>query len=259
MAVLLKNGAVFLHIPKTGGSWVTEVLQSNGLVRRQFSHIHADLSRAQMYSAGPRIFMRAMLERLKSRVPNKVKAALWSLPARRAQAARVVATGPPTASGPFYFCFVRHPLTWYESWWQYMCNRSGGDWSRETDLLRWHPCAALRALGDEDFNQFMRNVVNKQAGFVTELYGRYAPHGTGFIGRQENLADDLITVLGSFNVKFDEGRIRDHRRVNVTKNSSIAWDPGLRAEVERLEYAGLVRYGYVERQGVESPFRLQRQ
>ena len=108
------------------------------------------------------------------------------------------------------------------------------------------PCAALRTLGDEDFNQFVRNVVRTHPGFVTELYGRYAPHWHGFVGRQENLADDLITVLGNLNVEFDEGRIRDHRHVNVTENSSVVWDPGLRAEVERLEYAGLVRYGYVE-------------
>ena len=249
MAVLLRNNAVFLHIPKTGGSWVTEVLESNGLVRRKFSHIHADLARAQTYSYGTKLFMRSMFERIKSRVPNKIKSTLWSLPARQAQAAKIVAGESRRVPGPFCFCFVRHPLSWYESWWRYMYGIKGADWSDATDLLRWHPCGALRQLGNGDFNEFVRNVIRERPGFVTELYGRYVPRVNGFVGRQEHLLDDLVGVLQRLELDFDEDRIRHHNRVNVSKTQTkeaVVWEPELRAEVERLEYAGLVQYGYGE-------------
>ena len=45
MSVLLKGGAVFLHIPKTGGSWVHKVLKDTGLSVGSFDHKHADFDR----------------------------------------------------------------------------------------------------------------------------------------------------------------------------------------------------------------------
>lgn len=241
MAVLLNNDAVFLHVPKTGGSWVTEVLESSGFVRRQFSHIHADHARAENYLAAPKIFATSVVERIKSRVPNSLKAKLWPLSAREAQVAK---NGFHPPEGPFYFCFVRHPLAWYESWWRYMCGRSGGDWTRATDLVRWHPCAALRELGDGDFNQFVRNMIAQQPGFVTQLYGRFTAAPNTFVGRQEHLVEDLLSVLRKMNFDVDESVIRQRERVNVSQSDEVAWDPELKAEVKRLEYAGLVRHGY---------------
>ena len=34
MALLLKGGAVFLHVPKTGGRWVGKVLEESGFAVR---------------------------------------------------------------------------------------------------------------------------------------------------------------------------------------------------------------------------------
>lgn len=42
MAVILKDGSVFLHIPKTGGTWVTSVLRELGLARCSIGHRHAN-------------------------------------------------------------------------------------------------------------------------------------------------------------------------------------------------------------------------
>ena len=246
MAIRLKNNTVFLHIPKTGGSWVADVLRANGLVRGSFSHIHADAARVQTYSYGTRQYLQSMMERIKSRVPVQIKAALWPSKLREQRAVRVANRVRPESS-PKYFCFVRHPLSWYESWWRYMCGRSGSNWAMETDLVAWHPCAALRELGDADFNQFVRNVIEVHPGFVTQLYGRYIDDSTTFVGKQEHLVDDLLRALSMLNVPCDESLIRSHKRVNVSPGrAEINWDSELRAEVERLEYAGMVRFGYVE-------------
>ena len=48
MALLLKNGAVFLHIPKTGGNWVREVLGKLDLIESEIGHKHSDVDRVMI-------------------------------------------------------------------------------------------------------------------------------------------------------------------------------------------------------------------
>ena len=42
MAVILQDGSLFLHIPKTGGIWVTSVLCEAGLLRCSIEHRYAN-------------------------------------------------------------------------------------------------------------------------------------------------------------------------------------------------------------------------
>src|ERR1051326_3631695 len=50
MGVMLKCGAVFLHIPKTGGSWVEKALKAIGQTERLLYHRHADMTRVMNYA-----------------------------------------------------------------------------------------------------------------------------------------------------------------------------------------------------------------
>jgi len=45
MALLLRNGAVFLHIPKTGGNWVRGVLEKLDFIEGEIGHKHLDVDR----------------------------------------------------------------------------------------------------------------------------------------------------------------------------------------------------------------------
>ena len=45
MTVRLVDGSEFLHIPKTGGTWVESVLRESRLVASTFGHEHADYDR----------------------------------------------------------------------------------------------------------------------------------------------------------------------------------------------------------------------
>ncbi len=240
MAVMLKCGAVFLHIPKTGGSWVTHVLKQQGLVRKEFGHIHADMVRVRYYTGNTMSTARNTWEWAKSVVPRSWKA----MPVL--QRVKHDTERARQAKFPFCFCFVRHPLGWYESWWRYMCGRSGTDWAGENDLQSWHPCGILRDTGDPNFSQFVRNVNQKRPGFVTELYSLYTQEGIDFVGTQERLVDDLIVALQQLNVRFDEQRLRESRRVNSSRQQEfpIQWDPAVREETLRCEYAGLARFHY---------------
>ena len=224
MALVLKNGAVFLHIPKTGGNWITEVLEKCGLVRSNVPPKHADLDRL-FWPIRPTRYgtLKFLLKKL------------W--------------VGRTLRRKPFIFCFVRHPLSWYESWFKYMTqpSRQWQNWGDPTDPDNWHPNSVLNGLGDPDFNQFVRNVIRKRPGYVTEMYGWYTKSMMDFVGRQENLPDDLIAVLKRMNLEFDEAFIRNYPRVGESPlpATKIVWDDSLKEEVYKLEYAGIVRYGYL--------------
>ena len=222
MAVLLKQDAVFLHIPKTGGTWVVEVLAALGLLRCKFSTKHSDMQRT-LHTA--RYYPLRWLETAALRGP------LWQRRVVRA----------------YKFCFVRHPLRWYESYWKFSVQREWQRWGIKRGRQRWHPNGPLNELADADFIRFMRKVAKRQPGNVSRMFSWYATSDCDFVGRQETLSDDLIRVLKDIGATFDEDRVRHWPRANET-TKSIAdpeWDEELRETVERQEEEALVRYGYV--------------
>jgi len=226
MALLLKGGAIFLHVPKTGGRWVTKVLEASGLVVSKLGHMHADADRVLSPLGGSGFNLLSFI----------VRRRLGLLP----------------RTNPFLFCFVRHPLRWYESFFNYNCE-DAVNWRYEGDVdnaEQWHPNAPLNGLGSRDFNVFVRNVIAKYPGYVTDMYSRFASPQVAFVGQQEHLCDDLIDVLKTLRLPFDERFIRNFEEVGVSPKQATKfdWDPALEAEVTRLEYAGLVRWGYVEPQ-----------
>ena len=223
MALLLRSGAVFLHIPKTGGTWVTQMLRDNGLVRCRFSHKHADLQRVL---ESPRLYRYQNLKRCFRFGPN------WY-------------SGIP---GAFKFCFVRNPLDWYQSWWAFM---SQHDWPNFAPLDRngvrqWHPTAELEDIQDNDFTRFLQNVMRTQPGFASRMFAAFATPETNFVGRQENLVEDLIRVLHILNERFDEDRIRNSVRINVSRprRGRPTWRPEDRQRIAELERDAMQRYNY---------------
>jgi hypothetical protein len=222
MALILKNGAVFLHVPKTGGNWVTAVLRECGLVRAHLGHKHADMSR------------------LLVPVNGRNSRLVGYLGLRRTLAA--------LHPKPFMFCFVRHPLKWYESWFKYMAQpaRNWRTWGSERELLDWHPAAVLNGCGAPEFNQFVRNVLAKRPGYVTELFAAYAQPQLDQVGRQETLRQDLVAILKRLNLNFDEDFIMNYQPVGVSPEpeQTVVWEPELRARVLALEQVALLRYGY---------------
>jgi hypothetical protein len=104
----------------------------------------------------------------------------------------------------------------------------------------------VNRLGSPDFNTFVHNVNRKRPGFVTEMYGWYVRPGIGFVGKQENLRRDLIQAFSLIKVEVDAGKILAIPSQNETPTdiAKPEWDPALKKETLRLEYAGYVRYGY---------------
>ena len=230
MAIRLTDGSQFIHIPKTGGSWVSEVLHANGLVAEYLGHKHADYDLNLFH---PRISPKRVL-------PTYCKVALNRLEARFTGKKR-------PEPRVFRFAFVRHPLSWYESHWKFMQGLDWIDWGVSNSCDDWHPCSILNGLGSPDFNQFIRNVVQVRPGYVSELFFAFTKQGIDFIGKNENLRDDLMAVMAIRGLKVDEDAVKKLKRVNESKvkQDKIQWDPDLRDLVMRLEMPALVHYGYL--------------
>lgn len=125
MSDVLPNNVFFLHIPKTGGNWVRRVIERSGVKKIQTNKI----SKHATYD-------------LLSGVHGR----------------------PEPSRGPLikYFCVVRHPILWYQSWYRYQHDRSWRNWGEEGNLLHWHCLTGINMKKQNDFNEFM-TFINQKA------------------------------------------------------------------------------------------------
>jgi len=239
MAFLLKNNAVFLHVPKTGGTYVHEVLKGLDIVRGPLGNNHTDFDRTFWHAKlhhNLKVTRYILREWLRS-----PKAQLRMTP------------------GCFMFCFVREPLSWYESWWRFMMSINWRVLGNESDPHNWYPTMMLNGLGSPDFNTFVHNINRKRPGFVTEMYSWYVRPGVTFVGKTESLQRDLLRAFSLMNLPVDRQFVLDFPRQNESPAHipMPEWDPELRRETLRLEYAGYVRYGYaVDEAALATPLKF---
>ena len=104
----------------------------------------------------------------------------------------------------------------------------------------------LNGLGSPDFNTFMHNVNKKRPGYVTEMYGWYVRPGISFVGKMESLQEDLIKAFSLMKLDIDTTKIASFPKQNESLSHipKPEWDPALKKQTLRLEYAGYVRFGY---------------
>lgn len=206
MAILLKdNKALFLHIPKTGGTWITNILDR--------CKLRGELLKGHRHSDFYRTFKQHNL-------PKDI----------------------------FTFCFVRHPIEWYKSWFRYMSqfddNYTFGD---ENDIIKkWHPNSMLNGLDRSTFESFIIGILKKRPGYVTEFFSWYTPLQINFIGKQENLREGLIKVLKILKYDFDEEFIRNRSKINTSPEMELQLDNKIYNLLYKSEHAGLMRYGYAK-------------
>ena len=219
---------MFLHIPKTGGTWVKHVLKERKLIRAQLGHQHSDWDRAYWHD----------------KLHHDLKVARY-LARRAIRSPRAQARMEP---GSFRFCFVREPLRWYESYWRFMQSLDWGwkNWGDEKDPYKWHPCAMINQLGDSDFNSFVAKVNQKRPGYVTELYSWYVRPGIGFVGQQEHMHRDLARAFALMGIEIRDEEISAAPRQTRPPPSfpSRSGTPKVKKATLRLEYAGYIRFGY---------------
>jgi hypothetical protein len=197
---LIKANALFLHIPKTGGSWVESVMQRLGIDAVN---------------------------------PKTLRTASW----------RHCLRHQFLESFRSSFAFVRHPVSWYESWWKFQAQT----WVRWEPGV-WHPQRGLERCASDDFNEFIHLCIEHEPAYVSRMYEWYiGPPGVQYVnrvGRHESLADDLVEILRSLGYEPDEAVLRIHAPANVSakKCGDPIWDPQLKRRILELEAPALKRF-----------------
>ncbi|MEK7563136.1 MAG: sulfotransferase family 2 domain-containing protein [Patescibacteria group bacterium] len=144
----------------------------------------------------------------------------------------------------FRFAFVRHPLTRYQSYW---CFRMLHGWDSELQIDR--------ICQNDNFEKFVWAVLTEAPeGWVTRNYCKFLGNDfrfLDFVGRMENLADDLVTALTLAGESFDEQALRATPPLNVSSvlpewQVRCSYSPDLRAAVCKAEWRVMEHFGYEE-------------
>jgi tetratricopeptide (TPR) repeat protein len=131
--------------------------------------------------------------------------------------------------------FVRDPVDWFKSYWAY---RSRHGWNDRAEIDRC--CKA------GDFSQFIRNIVIRLPGILSEMYQSYVGPSQDpitFIGKQESLSEDLALALDYAGITA-RGSWGHLGRINASENR-----PQCSEEIEDLilfsEIEAMCRFGYI--------------
>ena len=153
--------------------------------------------------------------------------------------------------GRFVFTFVRHPLTWYPSFWAYrhaVAAAQGGPVDGHLRATAERLDEAIdECLVDDtgrprSFAGFVEQCLRRHAGFLSAKYELYTPHAV-FVGRQETLVEDLLTALRLAGVACDPAVVRGTPRVNKRAPAFVAEYPlGMAARLLEAESAAVSKF-----------------
>lgn len=156
------------------------------------------------------------------------------------------------------FSVVRHPLSWYESWWRYLKsprvtrrdNTLGPDGKPDFDAWVgagvWHPLRSIAPCHSDSFTTFMSNVIETEPGFVSRMYDEYlgfssgAPR-TGDILKIETIDFDYARFCEKYGLRKPAGAKHENQSV---KSLTAAWTPDLREKAIELEQPALRFFNY---------------
>ena len=118
------------------------------------------------------------------------------------------------------FCFttVRNPLTWLISTF------------RHYQRVGWPDSEIENKTKSKYFNEFAGKYEKYFPGIMGKNFDTYTYH-CQFVGKQENLADDLVKALRLGGEEFDEEKLRATAPVN---KNTVAKDETYHPEVKRL-------------------------
>lgn len=228
MALLLPH-SIFIHVPKTGGSWVRKAIAHAGIP-------HTELLCRRSTRLGSLLFPAANGKRS------------WNHNCTH-DGLRDIDPGDR-----FTFGFVRHPLSFYQSYWRHKI-RIGWDTENRFDRLNQAP----------DFSTFVENTLafrwlNGMEFSIEGIYSGCLEHSgrtVDFIGKQESLVEDLIRALRLAGEAFDEQKLYSTTVENSTEDDEelrrrSIFPPNLEARVLERERETLRKYNYDARQTLQT-------
>lgn len=203
MALLLPK-SVFIHIPKTGGQWVRAAIANAGIPTIE--------SRCKWHKG-----RYSPVTLLNGQGKN------WRHTCYHATFEQT------DCSNRFSFAFVRHPIGYYRSYWSYKMS------------VGWDPTSRFdSSVSDESFQKFSEKVLqfHQGRGWVSMIFTSSMDRPDGkaisFVGKMEQLADDLVEALKQAGETFNEDALRSTPPVNVYgRDETRQWDFHLSDDTHR--------------------------
>ena len=216
MALKLKNGWLFVHIPRTGGCWCREVFEQLGLAEpgQEGEPIHWQGQWPMFHDAPVGLQMRHSTA-LQCGCSDLSKA----------------------------FTFVRHPLQWYRSLWLFTLGRRGSLQQLKVSAVGLD---GLDCLMGTEFENFVRRCLCVYPeGAATRTYQEYA-YGLGFVGKAESLREDMRKWLQLSGVELTLPKIPvTNASPTESEFTDLAtYSLALAEEVMDVEYEVCDKYGY---------------
>jgi len=214
--LLSKEGVLFQHIPRTGGTWIEKVLDELKGVKV-----------VGWYSKQPK----------------------W-LPKKHCLLSHYYRSSIHQVR--WIWANVRYPIAYYESVWKWL-KRSTRSIKVETKWT-WHPHAKAahwyKECLDGTFNDWIYLMLEKEPGWYTRLIESYVgPDGGEFcdyIGRTEFLFDDFIDAMKRFGYESEVEKsleaIKAVKKANTTSTDRIEWDDDLKCWMLRSEKLMIDRF-----------------
>lgn len=184
--------SVFIHTPKTGGNWVETVLGKCGLI------VHNTRGMGFAHA-------------IHSDLPVLGHSAAAQLPS---------------------FTFVRHPASWWRSYWAFKM-RNGWDAPNPID----------ETCKDPSFEGFIRKVLEHYPGLLAKDFRRYT-QGVTYVGRTESLCTDLMSILLKIGEPFDPAILQTAPPENVTGSHLVGYTKELFAAIVESEREAIEEWGY---------------
>lgn len=214
-------GLLFQHIPRTGGTFVERVIDGMGVEANRW------------------------ISKQNSRQCPKKHSLLSHYHRDELAKVRRIAV------------FVRHPVDYYATTWQYIHSSRLSSRRRLAHLWtrwRWHPFRQAGLLYKPDFCEWCEAVLEQEPAWATRLMAWYVgpEHGEfcDFIGRTETIAPDLSMLLTAVGHPTSECMLAEIGRVNESTVPKPEIPDELRQRICREERVLIRRFYSPQTEGL---------
>jgi hypothetical protein len=203
---------MFIHVPKTGGTWVVDAIKAAGIESESKFNKHAT-----WYE-------------------------IWCNPRQD--------NFDPTSIP--VFAFVRHPFEWLRSYWRFregarIASGHGPVEKWQPHYAAHHINQQVDYCAHWEFEVFLERVLERCPGYVSRMFDAYVgsrDFEISFIGTQENLCEDLVRALRLHGEVFDEAALRATPHSNVSSGPDVTCSPRLYQRVCDAEKVAMERFEY---------------